>query len=348
MKKTTIYIHIGRHKTATTSIQYAFNNNRELFFGKYGIYSSTVGKIDNPNSMANHMLSFEMDKEYPNYKELVQQLEIEISKHKKIFFSSETFGLRPKKIYDFFKEVNADIKIIVYLRKPDEYLESMYKTYVLTPRHSFSGTITDFVYGEPRDDHHSYVRLDENYFDHLKKWESYFGLKNIIVRPFERVQLYKKNIIADILKVMGAESDPSEFEEYFVNTSVSNEAVEIYRSMNFHYHEKGLLRKTFLPGDRFDSLLKGIKGANKTSLFTDKERKEILAKHEIPCRNVAKRYLNIDDSNLFNSYSKPNNKETFDALSADQVVKILIQAAEINNFLSQPEKYLELFKESLL
>jgi hypothetical protein len=282
--------------------------------------------------MANHALGLAVRKKNSNIKEFVQHLEIEVSKNKKIFLSTEILGEYPKKTYDLFKRIDADKKIIIYLRKPDEYLESMYKTYVRSPEHSFSGTFSDFLYGEPINKHHSYVRLDENYFDHLKKWDRYFGTENIIVRPFEKVQLYKNNIIADIIHVMGGDFNPGEIEEVFVNKSVvSNEGLEFYRLINEHYSKKGLKRKIFLPGDRFKSILNSFEGTSNTSLFTDKERKEILAKHEIPCRNVAKKYLNKSDSNLFSTYFKPSEKETFDTLSVDQVITVLIQVVERSN-----------------
>lgn len=89
-----------------------------------------------------------------------------------------------------------DTRIIVYFRRPDQFLESWYYQGIKkdTGQWQFSEFLASPV-----------VRKATNFRAKLKFFAKMFGRDNIIVRPFERSQLVGGDIFSDFLHAMGVE-----------------------------------------------------------------------------------------------------------------------------------------------
>ncbi|QKE65465.1 hypothetical protein HNE05_19570 [Aquipseudomonas campi] len=118
---------------------------------------------------------------------------------------------------DFFRSHN--FKIVLHLRRIDLYLESLYKQEVKAAR-----TVSWDVLREKT----SAVRA----FAFFRLLEQCFGPENIIVRPFERSQLYKQCAVQDMLKIMGLADYAHEFSVVHGNEGLHRDLMETLIHMN--------------------------------------------------------------------------------------------------------------------
>nr|WP_321980118.1 hypothetical protein [uncultured Cohaesibacter sp.] len=186
----TIYLHIGTHKTGTTSLQNFLFSNREAL-KKSGWDYPDLGILDG----AHHKLVRELIHKGKNsiFSPLSPKMKlgdlplwndlknyIENSDTENHIFSGEGFWWvqTPQAIADFLKDYN--IKIVIYLRRQDLYLESFYQQMVKDGPARQPKPIDAWV---------EYVTRKFNYHDYFKviqKWEKSFGKENIIVAEFNR------------------------------------------------------------------------------------------------------------------------------------------------------------------
>lgn len=128
---------------------------------------------------------------------------------------------RLKKLFD---NVGFKTKIVVYLRRQDEYLISLYSTYIL---HGGTHKLSEFIKNKE-------IRFRFNYQIMLQFWVSVFGRENIIVRIFEKETLSNNNIMYDFLNSIGIK-DHSEFIiPSDQNKSMDAKSLEFLRNLNFH------------------------------------------------------------------------------------------------------------------
>lgn len=293
MKKT-LYIHIGYHKTGTTSIQIFFWDNRS-FFNKQGLLYPEIGlsgathaqfalclpgnrneiikkistvnvtKAENPYAFYQGKLSLNL------YKELGE--EINKTKCTKILLSSECFleWIEPKIIKEHLsKYCECDVKIIVYLRRQDLWIQSVFNQVVKDPYMRYANSIDDLP---------QISNLD--YFETLSEWESQFGIDNIIVRSYEESLQQVNGTISDILNVLELEDDVNY--HYPVknvkNIGLTSWQIKILHSLNINLSKDEL----------FQVVLK---------LF-EKQNLELPIKHSL--------YLDYEKANeLYNSYLDSN------------------------------------------
>jgi len=141
MPKRGLYIHVGPHKTGTTTIQRGLVANREVL-EKRGYHYPEVGYLYD----GHHNLVFdinEMDKFVPVLGGLDQLVEFGKSSKGHIILSSETFdNIVTRAPLEKLKNALAEqfeIHIIGYLRPQTELLQSLWKTEV-----RFEGLYDDF------------------------------------------------------------------------------------------------------------------------------------------------------------------------------------------------------------
>lgn len=241
------FLHIGTAKTATTTIQSFFDKNRGVLLNHGFIYTKKAGKTNNyklpmaaydihhrDSLTKRHCL--DTNSKLASYqKKVVASLTSEIKLTRKkltktptIIFSSEHIHLHLKKVEDInkLKEIlismgALDIKVIVYLRRPADIINSLYSTAIkagscaTTPPHPSKRIWNDIC------DH---KRTIENF-------GSVFGRDAIIPRLFDKQDLLNGSVIDDILNVMGIPSDNYEIPKN-ENESLSLLGVNILRRIN--------------------------------------------------------------------------------------------------------------------
>jgi hypothetical protein len=318
---TTIYLHIGIPKTATTTLQYVFFKNREKLLEKGFLYPLS-GSLYNSRhshghpywSLYGHLnlvrgLSKNNNRAYDatagNWEELYQ--EIQLAKTNNVLISAETFYfLDFDQIYlvrNYLSEYN--VKILVYLRKQDSFFQSHY--------------CQDIKMCNYFDDISEYIKEKKNYGDYYQKleyWSSLFGKENIIVRIFEKEQLINNSILDDFWSSIDLCVDSIERQSYEgegKNYSPGIKLVKLINSFNkiaikkmsiSPWKLKNIYYRTFLNDSQFSIMLSQLPDLLPdflidNELLSIQERVHLMKEFEESNRKVAQEYLGRSDGTLF-------------------------------------------------
>ncbi|MDJ0507650.1 MAG: hypothetical protein QNJ64_00105 [Crocosphaera sp.] len=322
---TTIYIHIGTHKTATTSLQKFLTINREKLYKKGFLYplSGSRKKIQekkiNNGIIDHHNLVFDLLKEHnENYRQKYNQRsgdwnslleEIAAFSGRNVILSSEflatclTYNDASKigKIKQYLK--NYDVKIIVYLRRQDAYFLSIYSQAV---KAAFEwDNIKNFIHRRKQLGWGDYYKL-------LEPWKNVFGAENIIVRPFEKSQLIQ-GIYYDFLKCIQLNSVYEELEiPQDVNVSPNAKQIQVICLLNKLARElfkktpqecqKIYLHRLLNPSQKSSKIVSSIPNfILQDQLISAKEKIQLMQAFEDSNRRVAEEYLKRENGQLFES-----------------------------------------------
>jgi hypothetical protein len=294
MKKN-LYLHIGTHKTGSTSIQHFLKDNTSIL-KSHGYYYPTEGAYYYPPEASASLLAHAVLNRRPEYigntpidhDACVNDIQKSIlqSGAENIIVSSEHFSHAHtdnavQKISDVFLSLFENIIVIIYLRRQDLRLESMYAQGVKT------GSITM--------EFNDYLNASAgwNYYDLLKPWINIFGLKNIVIRPFENSQFFGNSLINDFMHLINCEIPIIDSPKK--NQSPPIEYLELQRIMTQSiqtYPE----RKNFL---FILSKLPVKIDTKKYTFFQPDKRKAFLELHQESNKCVATEYLDRSEGILF-------------------------------------------------
>ncbi len=202
-----IFLHIGTHKTATTTIQAGCCENREALLAAGWLYPTTGMYLYGQHNIAWEMCSGHEQpwnhvnqwvRFRPNWGGIQQLLdEIKISSARNIILSSEDFdGLQTDRI-DLLREhlKDFDVEVIVYLREQASFLQSAWAQFVK------SGYVVesfpDFIDRMLASD--GYVLRYFGAYDlFLTPWMTAFGAEHVHPKPFSR-DAFQGHIFYDFL-----------------------------------------------------------------------------------------------------------------------------------------------------
>lgn len=292
-----LYFHIGTHKTGSTAIQKTMQVNRNRL-KKSGIVQIPFLPYAK-QLMSKEGFSKDAVEETKKY------LDIYLNKHKKPLvtkhvISSEALSGNPTRGYrnsnhiakmlkNAIPDKNFDVRIIVYLRRQDTFVESLY-TQMIQQGESYK--FPQFLASLPR--------KSFNWLELLDKYASVFGQNRIIVRPYERCTKGSKSLLGDFFSVIGYEDDFDALTNR-ANASYSREALELARVCNpsLNYNERKSLR----------TILQQIapkKNEQPFSFFTAQERIDFLSQYRKTNCKVEKQYLPKNET-LFPGCADPSN-----------------------------------------
>lgn len=253
----TLYLHIGSHKTGTSSIQQSLYENRELL-NKYD-YSVFLEKANGNSHKADGFNSWLWDNNGIGLK--VRQAKILAErlnevKYPNVVMSSEHFSwlFDQEEIANLYKELTVyfDVKIIAYIRRQDKLAVSHHqqgsKGVHMKSFQYFKGDCKALPNG--RDNYEEYL----NYYEKLSKWSNVFGVHNVTVRVFERQHLKGHDVVTDFLHSIGL--DKVIFLPINVNESNGFEKTKIGHLINLSSLSRG----------RVSSLIR--KGADNTGMLS--------------------------------------------------------------------------------
>lgn len=208
-----LILHIGNHKTGTTSIQ------NWLWVNKAALEARGVGLIHGIGSGNGHdFLGFSSEPIFPDGFRVLHpgplQAAAEAAPGDTVILSSENFAF-------FFTQAAIDqlaallrplfdqITVLVYLRRQDRQAVS----------HHGEGARPDRaaeweLWGRsPKalPDPNPMQRLYLNYDERLGKWEKAFGAQALRVRIYDRAQLEKGDIVTDFVKEIGIDPEGCTF-----------------------------------------------------------------------------------------------------------------------------------------
>lgn len=332
MKKK-IYIHIGAHKTGTSAIQTFLSLNREMLKTKGFLYP---GMERAHHSIAGEFRRFSLSQitNNPKSSTLTYFDEINKSNLDNIILSSEIFECLHSSVESLkaFIDDKFEVKIIFYVRRQDEKIESMYNSSIKNPKIRSKISFPDFISGKSDTTQNDSFCLsqcceefgDLDYYSVLLPWERAFGKKNIIVRCYEKEQLLN-GIFQDFLEVMGIVFDEKfQIPNERINPSLNWDVIEMLRLCHIQSNED----------IRFHMfLLKNLAVINRDDkeknqrLLSPQQRCDIIIKYEESNAKVAREYLGRDDGRLFYTpLPRPDDLwEQYEGLTLEKVVQILTQ-----------------------
>jgi len=316
-----VFLHIGTHKTGTSSIQRFLTINRKAlrkqgffypeFFGPSSHFFALHFGFGTPKKVieTNQQWSLEEQKTL-----IHERMTSQVKKNEHIILSSEILAsVRPAEGYkmraaikDFFP--SRQVKVICYLRRQDHYLESSYNQKLKTGR--FSGTIKQHVQNTNCDWHWL-----------LTTYAEIFGKGNIIVRVFEKAAFTDQDILHDFLVILGIPSfNGFVFPHEKVNVRFKHEVIEMIT----------LCRDSVALG--LNKLFQEVKPVPFTSypLLSPAERIEILAHYEASNRQVAREFLNKPEGRLFSEpWPEPDEPwEPQNKLTLEKSIPVLMGLLE--------------------
>lgn len=185
-------LHVGTHKTGTTSIQ-SFLSQNAAMLERYGVYVPSSGKHDlgNGTQTPGHQ-NIPWGLIAGKDSALVEVLdECTRTTAPCIVISSEELELlhdRPQlleRLRDRLTDAGYDVTVIVYFREQAGYLESMYSEMMKRVRFM---RFTEFFEGALRDGAvavHPQYPVTLRYATFLANWTSVFGRGSIVARPYD-------------------------------------------------------------------------------------------------------------------------------------------------------------------
>jgi hypothetical protein len=236
-----LYLHIGTEKTGTSSIQEFMRANRALLQTRGVVYPRSPGDINHIGLAA---LGQERDRgelweklgitssagrdKYriqlandlgTEFREKEYDRAVMSNEHcsSRLLSAEEVLSLR-----DFLSPLFSRIRIVVYLRRQDDFMVSTYSTGIK------SGRTTPLRVPKP-----ARIRARYDYWELLERWSGVFGRENMVCRKFEKQSL-TDDLFTDFLSAIGCDASAEWRYPGSVNGSLDARALEFLRLMNLH------------------------------------------------------------------------------------------------------------------
>lgn len=241
----TLYLHIGTSKTGTTTIQTYCGINREQLKSKGVLFPIMPYHYDRITENRNgHFLYATIYENGVRNKEkekqvLKQELDYIVDCFKdydNVLLSEESIwwatATRRKGLWKYLQEHSQQnhyqVKIIVYLRRQDQFMMSRYNQIIKTD--TGGGTQRFYEYFKDMNGKYKCVM---NYRQRLDYMAKFFPKENIVVKRFDRSYFYNGDLNADFLHILGVEIDDT-FAELpkDENLGVSVQSGELKRVLN--------------------------------------------------------------------------------------------------------------------
>jgi len=306
----TVYLHIGSHKTGTTSIQVFLSENRKAFM-EAGLAYLTYG----PKAPAANMLINKIASQDPNMvKKVWRVLAKQRENAEHCLISAENlFATSPNMLktalHAELVRPGEDVKIICYLRRQDEYLESLFLQRLRNGRTRQS--LEKFI--------QSRISLGRGrYTKTLDLWKTAFPEAEILVRVYQRNKLIGQDAIEDFLHLIGMEklkalqATPQE-----ANPRANRDLYDLLQlvAQNTKY-DVAKVNAQLVNADLPHT------GAGR-NLLSDEQRKEIFNHFKDENIKLAENYLNQDTPPFDPPHSPANNHSSFSCEQLELIGKLL-------------------------
>lgn len=234
-----LIIHIGRHKSGTSSLQRFLVDNAAVLL-EHGWYypSHGRGRRIAHHNLATYFNPRQIDRlSKSEQRELSNEVNLfreEVSARPKVILSSENFqNVDPDNLVQEFSD--TQLTIVVYLREIISYFLSAYSQAIKANKLTLDQT--QFLK----------KRFRANYFSHLSRWKKAFPEAKLIVRLFDKEALHKQDIRHDFLHatgLLGVLGDTVlEFIDYDSNPSIAGDLLAFKRELNKHPYESVIPEK---------------------------------------------------------------------------------------------------------
>lgn len=318
-----IILHIGMDKTGTSAIQAFLHKNRKLLLEDTGVYYPETGLW---SDYSHHPYAFSLfgmnGFSIRNFVKLSRKLDRETKGKKTVLISSECLFKVPTRdefnvFTSFIRRHFSSVKVIVYLRRQDLWIESRYKHSIIS-----GNEISLEALSRP------------NFCDYKKfidLWRDSFGVGGIVVRPYEKSQFKGGSIFSDFLSIFGQEIDDRwRLPERQVNVALGYPETEFKRFCNAIGFNRGLV-------DQLNSLLLAhteLSDCRKeVELLNATRSKEICDQYREMNRAIVQEYLSGKPGDLFVEELRNDELEEYaiSGVSDDDFLSVLSFIKEKNN-----------------
>lgn len=319
MRKT-IYIHIGPHKTGTTTIQNGLKNNEAILRAR-GVLVPKAGK----KIAAHHNLAWELlgnkafDRSDGTWEDLLNEIEGSEDINKVILTSEAFSAFGMDEIEAIKKHLNAyQIKIIIYLRRQDQALQSLWVQQVRSI--SVKPIIPSFVDWLEKNDYKTY---NTDHYTLINMWENVLSKKAITLVPFTH-ETVGKSLFEYFLSVCevsydGMSTPPN------LNISPGVKTNEAMRMIKNNIYFSKISAETWLKISKQIEVFGQSKGWNehKLNYLDEALSAKIMAHHQESNQKISDAYFN--GKPLFEgalSTKKQVDTFTYDDFTKDEVVEL--------------------------
>lgn len=301
----TLLIHIGMPKTGTSALQKFLFLNAE----KLEPYGWSYPILANENIGPEELLLVELS---GNGRDMYTQGVLNNNKaewnkgieaalrhlnNKNVIISSEDISeYETDKFIAGVKEKYENVRVIIYLRRQDREVESIYKEHIKSAGEY--GTFKEFI--ASYDSYKPWV----DYLSKLNSISQIIGKENLIVRIYEKQQLVGNDTVTDFLSVLSIPLDKDEWiRSGTINPSIGGNYLEINRLINSVQSVDSIPVSWAVKSDFQDVCLalsstfnqeKGERG-----FFSSEERKKFLDRFVSENEQIAREYLHREDGILF-------------------------------------------------
>lgn len=313
----TLYLHIGTPKTGTSAIQYFCVKNRDTL-ERQGLYYPDLG-YRFASSHANRNGAFYITNIYDTQKkrmyeeekktqtEGMEKLQKEFETHDAILLSDEGFWNHKKMDVNGWKELlnqctkmDVQLKIIVYLRRQDELIQSYWAQKI--KEINLQMTLPAYIASG------KYTQFHADYYTHLQEIASVVGKENIIVKVYEKGQYQGKggSLLSDFFSIFQIDISKGFQEENVTkNSSLAGIYLETKRLLNAN-HDLGK-RNSFIVKKLRDlqAMDDTMAKSSRIKQFSYEEAIAFLENYKEGNQKVAKEYLDREDGILFYNELNP-------------------------------------------
>lgn len=232
-------LHVGMHKTGSTSLQQTLGNSREILL-KHNIYYPTIRPFNHSANFMPIVMSnpgeFQIFKQRGIYDE--EQVIKERDRLKNLWikefrsFNKGNFIISGEELsklkeadvinlQQLLKQYFDEIVVIIYVREPLSFIPSVISEYV-----KHGGKV---IFKE------NYSKRFPFYRIRIQQYINVFGRENIIVRPFDRKHLINGDLFDDFFHSTDIKFDTSLLSRVVANESLSHDAVLFLLKYNNMY-----------------------------------------------------------------------------------------------------------------
>lgn len=235
-----LVLHIGMQKTGTSSIQQTLGESREIL-KKYNVYYPVIENfnhsfdfnpifIDNPHKNSIHFkikgINTKIEAELEKHRlKKMWSLEFEKNNYENFIISAEGLSILNKngvlELRDFTKKYFDTVKIIVYVREVEGYINSFMQQRIKE--------------GVTTLDKFNYIKDSQYYKDCIENYVQIFGKENIIVRVFDKKFFKNGNLIEDFFDSLGIDINIGKLKIRTTNESLGQNAVIFLSEYNKMY-----------------------------------------------------------------------------------------------------------------
>ena len=300
-----LVLHIGTHKTATTSLQRFMLLNAPKFQEQGLSVPRMPAKFPRINrDRTGYFLgvcakrSIKGESWKPEYDEFMipnrARFREVAAQGGRVFLSDERLWYEGAQNGRFWQALRQEaeeggvdsFRLVVYLRRQDEFIASLWAEYV---KGYIGSTLQEYLNRESS-------RRVMDYLSNLKSIEECFGEGSVTVRLFDEARRAEGGVYGDFCDAIGVEYDSGSFEiPETLNPSLTRNAIEIKRIANMSpaYVEAGnFLRRTAIETSiAFDD----VPGAS----LDAETRDELLAAYAESNAQLAREYFGREDGILF-------------------------------------------------